>query len=294
MSMGWCTALLAAFAGGLLVSQWRHVRRTTLVEPWLWSLVAIGAVGGVELWLAARGGDVSAWQQSMLRYLAAVGLSCPLVAVLGAKRPQHRAWNWTVGTLWGVLALPAIHAWAAQAGADFRLGGPWALFVLVLVAMTVLTYGPTRQWFAAVLVSLAQGALLAPYLPWTAASVGWRADRGAFAAATLLVIAVAWGIGHRPGRRAREHDSPQARVAARWRGLRDGWGAFWAVRLAARLNQTAELQDWPVRATLQGFVPHTSASSREPNWQQIGSALDALLWRFESRETTAGQEDSDA
>ncbi|MES1213155.1 MAG: hypothetical protein ABUL64_01075, partial [Singulisphaera sp.] len=84
----------------------RYVRGTTLVAPWCWAIVAVALVAAVDgAALLSGSGMTPAWL-SAARYLAAIATFCPLMAVLGAKRPQDRAWQLIVLALWFVLALP--------------------------------------------------------------------------------------------------------------------------------------------------------------------------------------------
>ncbi len=100
-------AALAAFAG--LARCFRSLEGTTLRAPWYWTLAAVVAPGRGRVF--RRAVPLSA---SHVRYLAAVATFCPLMAVLGAKRPQDRPWQFVVLSLWIVLALPGLQAWFSR------------------------------------------------------------------------------------------------------------------------------------------------------------------------------------
>jgi hypothetical protein len=75
----------------------------------------------------------------------------------------------------------------------------------------------------------------------------------------------------------------------RWLAFRNAWGAFWALRVLQRVNQTAELSDWPIRLQWSGFVRVNEApdaasniSLDAPTTAALNQSLDALLRRFES------------
>jgi hypothetical protein len=84
------------------------------------------------------------------------------------------------------------------------------------------------------------------------------------------------------------HD-PLRAVDRRWIRFRDGWGAFWGLRILQRVNQTAALSGWPVRLEwVRGFVPASGQSAEEvasatvkPPVDHIEQTLDSLLRRFE-------------
>src|SRR6185295_15343995 len=94
-------AILLKGSGGL--------RGTTLVAPWAWSALATLTVAGSEV-AAGLAGDLASWIVP-LRFMAAMSAFCPIMAVLGAKRPQDRAWQFIVLSLWAVLCLPAAGWW---------------------------------------------------------------------------------------------------------------------------------------------------------------------------------------
>src|SRR5438132_5998673 len=93
-----------------------RLRGTTLLAPWWWSLFSLAAVMSVETMLgsSSAGGDVR-WAPAA-RYAAAVTTFGPIMAVLGAKRPQDRAWQFIVLSLLVVLALPSGEALAFRDG----------------------------------------------------------------------------------------------------------------------------------------------------------------------------------
>jgi hypothetical protein len=87
----------------------RKLRGTTLVGSQVWLGTCLVAVAAVDIWqtLAVERANASAAEP--LRFFAATLTFCPLMALMGAKRPQDRAWHFIVLSLWVVLALPAMH-----------------------------------------------------------------------------------------------------------------------------------------------------------------------------------------
>jgi hypothetical protein len=275
--------------GGLLTLVaaigWRRLRGTTLAAPAAWAAASGLALTVVEAGLAWRQAPPDELPAALWRYAAAVSTCCPLMAVLGAKRPQDRGWQWVVVALWATLLVPAIQALAASSAERLELFIVWRGLLLALVGMGLLNYLPTAFALPALLWAAGQGLLLAPYLFAEAGGAPWRH-------AGLIGLLSALLAAHRAGE---SHDRPAVDPGAsrleeinrRWRAFRDGWGAFWALRVLQRINQTAELSRWPLRLEWSGFVrtedaPPAPATAIDPTLaSQIAQALDSVLRRFE-------------
>jgi hypothetical protein len=278
----WIAAGLALGIAGASALGFRGLRGTTLSAPALWAIAAAFGVAVVEASLAWREQAVDPMSASLWRYAAAAGTFCPLMGVLGAKRPQDRGWQWVVLSLWVILLVPAMQAVAARSGHRLELYGAWRLLLAALIAMGLLNYLPTRIALAAMLFAIGQSLLLGPYLVSINASEhGWRIVGLALilaAAAAAVVIA-----RRRIGVRAVGGESPSiARSNARWFAFRDGWGALWGLRVMQRVNQTAELSGWPVRLEWwDGFAPVIDEPLDPQIAAHIQQTLDSLLRRFE-------------
>ncbi len=85
------------------------------------------------------------------------------MAVLGAKRPQEKAWHLIVFVLWFVLALPALQDVVYHYGQPISLDPAWRAFVLVLIGVGLVNYLPTRYWPSSMMYGGAQVILLADY-----------------------------------------------------------------------------------------------------------------------------------
>jgi hypothetical protein len=261
-------AAMAGVAGALL-----RVRGTTLVAPAVWALAALAAVTSVETALAAPQANSPAASAGIYRYLAGVALCCPLLALLGAKRPQNRAWGWIVLSLWVVLALPALEAWLFQRG-RFELSGARAWFLLILIVTAAVNHLATRYALSAGLVSLGQVLLMAEFLP--APLTGTASPHAALACFAAAVVA-GWLV---PSRTADAVD----RV---WLDFRDAFGLVWSLRVQERLNDLAAAQSWPVRLTWRGFARlkanEGEAAPSAPDAEHVArEALAKALWRFVS------------
>src|SRR5262249_36481088 len=142
-------ALVAGLA--ILLSQRVQIRQTTLIAAWWWALGAMVAWAGVEL--AALFSPSAGSVIAPLR-LAAHSLSfCPIIAVLGAKRPQHAAWNFVVASLWAIIALPAAEIFFLHRGQQIAIGDARGCFLWILIALGPINYLPTRFWLASLLLA---------------------------------------------------------------------------------------------------------------------------------------------
>ena len=295
---------LAAFVAALAAAGWRRARGTTLAAPLAWAVASAAVLALVEGALAWNGAAIPTSTASLLRYAAAVGTFCPLMAVLGAKRPQDRGWQWIVLSLWIVLLVPAGQAWASRTGGAFALAPMWRLMLGALIALGLLNYLPTRHAFASAMIAVAEMGLLEDYF--TAPSSDSATHR--LGGAALLAVAAVriTGSTRRRGLIAEAPNSaalPDDQLTPftqRWLAFRDGWGAFWALRILHRINETATLSHWPVRLQWNGFGPVEATPPHDPHRPlvtpqsairdpqseippsaHIQQTMDTLLRRFE-------------
>ncbi|MCA9234651.1 MAG: hypothetical protein KDA44_04240 [Planctomycetales bacterium] len=273
------------------------LRGTTLAAPAAWAAVAAAVLAIVEATLASRGDSLSELTRSAWRFAAAAGTFCPPMAVLGAKRPQDRGWQWIVASLWVVIALPAIQTALTPAGDRMELSVLWTGFLLVIAAYgAILNYGPTRFIWASALYFLGQAALIAPATKWQPA-LPWFDNAWACLGALLLLaawIAARVASGRAPERFGGNVDPATLQPTARWLAFRDAYGLSWGLRVLHRVNETAALAGWPVRLAWHGFVDaaalaETSASAVQEEQKDLSpetaaavhATLDSLLRRFE-------------
>lgn len=269
--------LLALAAGlGVLLLVRRAVFETTLTSAWWWSLVALVGWGGALL-IAASGVVADRAWLGLLRF-AAISLSfCPLVALIGAKRPQHTAWNFVVVSLWAIVALPAGEAFFLQRGRPLEMGDARGWFLWILILLGPINFVPTRQWPSALLLAGGQFLALSDYLPLVRHELFPQSALVGFALATTAILAV-WAR-----RLSGKGNSPYDRL---WLDFRDTFGLFWSLRLQERVNAAAQQYDWPLVLTWSGFrdkadlAPLAAIDSAiEP---VLRTTLQGLLRRFVS------------
>jgi uncharacterized membrane protein len=264
---------LAVLLLGMALYGARKWRGTTLVAPCLWVSISAACLA---LLAFVQINATETLGLSVLRFAVAASTLTPVIAVMGAKRPQDRGWQWVVLALWLIVTWPAIQSLANPAGPRVELFAAWKLFLVGLVAMGPLNYLATRQWFASLLVAAGELILFGEFLGYGTDSE-WRLPTavGCFLTAALLVALRKLASA--------ATNAPLAEQTARWLRFRESFGAFWGLRIMQRVNETATLRDWPVRLTWSGFESIIDQQPPEISVTQvaeIGQALDALLRRF--------------
>jgi hypothetical protein len=285
------SAAIALLIAAEAFAQFRRVRGSTLAAPALWAVAAAFLLASVEAWAACRDESTHSLAASIAQYAAAVGTCCPFVAVLGAKRPQDRGWQWVVATLWLVLLVPAGQAIVAPVSSRLDLFMPWRLLVGGLAAMGVANYLPTRFCLPALVGGAGQTLVLLPWLVDAQGEGGVQRTAGLaaiLAAGTVLLWASREGTSEHHDEILSASDPAEA-FTHRWLAFRDAYGVFWALRVMQRINQSAQASDWPVRLQWSGFVPHAGEQTDVQALPHIDAqiarhveqSLNMLLRRFE-------------
>jgi len=270
----------ALLAVGALVARRGRISGTTLVAPCWWAFIAVAAVAGTEVLLGWGLVGIQEGGRTYYRFAAAAATFCPLMAVLGAKRPQDRGWQFIVASLWLVLAWPAISGLLLRPAGELHLHAAWQWFLLALCAIGLFNGLPTRHGAAAALTGTGQLLLVAAALPplaggrllWLVPDADVRALLG-LAFATAGILAWAW-------RSPRKVSPPLDRV---WLDFRDGFGAVWAFRVLERFNAAATINGWNVRLRWTGLS--AAEAGTEPDEAALTTARHTfrqLLRRFVS------------
>ncbi len=267
-------------------------RGSTAVPAALWSAAAAFVFALSMLQQATEELDIAS--MSIHRVVIAALSVCPVVSLLGAKRPQHGVWQLIVGTLAAVLTLPAASAVLIRPGSlpDLHILGRCLLPILVLVGW--LNFVGTRRAVAATLIAVGHICLIRPLLPGIRLEATLpQATLDLFAVICLTggsSLAVVQTVYVLKRRRAPSNvsDLPSNSSAAFARcvnncffPIRETLGAAWTLRLAERFNTLAHQRGWPVRLTFHGFQMRDTEKGEE--WQpDAARALEALLRRFVS------------
>ena len=260
---------MAVLLQGIALYGAKRLRGTTLMVPCLWAATAAACL----LLLAYGGAQFEVGLGlAVLRFAVAAGTLCPVIAVLGAKRPQDRGWQWVVASLWLVVLWPAAQTLANPAGPTVEIITPWRMFIVALIAMGPLNYLPTRHWLASLFVAGGQLLLFSRYL-----GVYEPADWFPLAMICFMVAAVAILV-RRGGGVPRE--GGLIAQNQRWLVYRDAFGAFWGLRVLQRVNETATLRRWPVRLSWAGFDKVDDTELTDAQLVEINQSFDTLLRRF--------------
>lgn len=264
-------ALMVSLA--VLLSGRRTVGRTTLNSAWWWTVAGILAWSAVEL---ANSWSLLVASSAAALRLAAQALSfCPAIAVLGAKRPQHVAWNFVVLSLWAVVALPAAETFLLRRGYAVAVGDARGAFLWLLIALGPINYLPTRFWLGSLLLAAGQVVALSRYLPLIRQSiVAQESTMGLCLVAAALVAA--WAVSRRSHRRG-AYDGL-------WLDFRDAFGLFWSLRVQQRVNELARQNGWDLDLRWSGFRRRTTGDVLPSIDAEIEStlrtSLKGLLRRF--------------
>ncbi len=262
---------------GLLALAWRRpqLSGTTLAAPWAWSVVSLVTVAVTELLIGLDSRLAANGWSAPLRFIAAISTFCPIMALLGAKRPQNRAWQFIVLSLWAVLGLPGFEGLLFGEVYEIHPARSW--FLVILVGIGLLNGIATRYWPSSVLFCAGQLALIAPYLPPTQALLS-------AAAAPLWglgFLTASWGLLALDWPRPRRTDTPWDRA---WLDFRDAYGAVWSLRVAERINASAAACQSPMVLGWRGFRGRDASSPVSELPQPAADTLRALLPRFVSRQ----------
>ena len=268
------------------------VRGSTAVPAALWSAAASTAFAMTILQQATVELDVAT--MGIYRVVFAALSVCPVMSLLGAKRPQYGVWQFIVGSLAAVLALPAVSAVLTHPGALPNLHILGRCFLPVLVIVGWMNFVGTRRAVAATLIAAGHLGLIWPLLPgveFEAALPQTTRDlmsissitAGGFIALIQAVLASfkrgrvsVGGVQMLP-----DNEDFVSRINTCFFALRETLGAAWTLRLAERFDSLATRRGWPVRLTFQGM--RIQEEPEDSRWQaDTGRAMEALMKRFVS------------
>jgi hypothetical protein len=239
----------------------RAARGTTLVAPLAWALLAYLLIGIASIeWIPLTKTEWSKWM-----FIAATSTLCPSMALLGAKRPQNRAWQLIVFAFWFVMALPAIRSLLFQAGEGLEIHTIWKWFIAVVILAGCVNHLPTRFGWAAVVIAGGQIQLFWNHLPWNLGSpvmIGRIAGFGMILSGIVFAYLL--------------HRIKQRQLAAyrgwnrAWRDFRDFFGVVWGLRIIERVSQMPSALENCIQLSWDGFheltpaIGHDSCSPANP------------------------------
>ena len=277
--------VVAACAGAFLA-------RGTTAVPAAWWAGGAALAFAVESAVRASGGLTDPASQASARLAVAAFSLCPIMSLLGAKRPQHGVWQFIVASLAGIIALPAASAALVRPGSPPDVHALQRWFMLALVLVAAMNFAATRHGVAAMVVAVGQLILIRQFMPFVDslkqqgaaldAVAAWLVAMGGIVAAaqSWLWPAQQRVVGNELASR-RGGGADLAAFGAAYLALRETLGAAWTLRIAERFNAVAESRGWPCRLRFDGL--HVGGDPDDRAWR--GDALRtgrALLRRFVS------------
>jgi hypothetical protein len=277
--------VVAACAGAFLA-------RGTTAVPAAWWAGGAALAFAVESAVRASGGLADPASQASARLAVAAFSLCPIMSLLGAKRPQHGVWQFIVASLAGIIALPAASAALVRPGSPPDVHALQRWFMLALVLVAAMNFAATRHGVAALVVAVGQLILIRQFMPFVDslkqqgaaldAVAAWLVATGGIVAAgqSWLWPAQQRVVGSELASR-RGGGADLAAFDAAYLALRETLGAAWTLRIAERFNAVAESRGWPCRLRFDGL--HVGGDPDDREWR--GDALRtgrALLRRFVS------------
>ena len=291
--------IVSVFLGACWISSLigirKYVANTTLMAPWIWAIAASIAVLSATLFVNTVNtvntvDNIASAGAPLLRYLAAIATCCPVVALLGAKKPQSRAWQWIVGALWIVLSLPAITA-ITFTHTTLHLGGVWTSLLWILIFLPVGNYLSTRYFFPAMLAATAQIFLFVDcgsISLWGASPlVSEYSVVSPTATALFLVLLATLTAGYITPKQSHLFKSGD-QTANLWMEFSQLYGILWSRRVADRADKLLDQSGIPIRVGPSHFY----ARKKDGTWQpilgdelppEVAVTLKNLLIRFVSQ-----------
>src|SRR5262245_6518294 len=264
--VGPAAASLALVLGlAVLQSARRAILPTTLASAWWWTVVALCASCFVHF--AAALAPRFSWDAALpaLRLAAAALSLCPIVCLLGAKRPQHRAWNFVVPSLWCLVALAAAEAVYFQRGPAIDVGAARSWFLWILILLPPINFVPTRFAVASLVLFAGQLITFSPHL-----ALIRRPLLPEHEVVSLLLELTAMATAWIASRRATAATNRYDRV---WLDFRDTFGLFWALRVQERVDAAARQCGWKIRLAWRGL----RAAGSDAPLAQIDASVEPVL-----------------
>ena len=276
-----------AWLAALAVVYYR-VAKTTLVGPWVWAMIAAVAVVSTSVLT----NTLSADSASLPGYLAAIATLCPMVALLGAKKPQNRAWQWIVTALWLIFSLPAFTA-ITYRHKDLQLGSIWTGLIVILILLPIGNYLATRYLLPVLFTATAQVILLVECgaissgsdSPWIIDAVWFNPTN---VSVFLLLLATIMALYLTPKRLQISNQGDH--MTEIWREFSQRYGMLWSRRVADRAEKLLDHAGFSLRLGPDAFytAPNGQPVPNEQLPDQATATLRNLLLRFVSPAWMAG------
>jgi hypothetical protein len=228
--------------------------------------------------LAFRQNDSLHGISMRFNYLSLTLWLTPMVAVLGAKRPGVRFWNFFVLVpMLLMLNWPAFSAeWDVLLNAKLDLEAPALMGFFVVLLMVLGNYFGTIFTFPTLLFCGTLAFAMCDFsesLPKVISSEPLQRS----IVSLLLAGSLFWSSQILKRETRQRHGYERV-----WLDFRDWFGILWARRIMDRLNQTAQKEQWNARLTLVGlqWQDDLSDAQRTQTEQKMDHAFRWILRRF--------------
>jgi hypothetical protein len=259
------TTLLIALSLVITAGAARRARGTTLVAPLVWTLISLLFVT-VDFVFFTVTPTASNFQSEEMWWLVALcSAFCPLMSLLGAKRPQNRAWQWIVLSFWLVAAFPAIQGLALQPGEKIVVPIIWRWLYTALLLLGAVNYLPTRYALAGLLAAIGQALLFSPFLP-IRLSLGFGYPLIGTSVLCAAVCVARLTASFRPIRRTEPLIQPLTVWTRVWLDFRNAYGLLWGARMMERIESLLQSSNAPAWLQWNGF--HSPSSGADQNDRQ--------------------------
>lgn len=251
------------------------LRGLTAADALAWAILAITVTLAAIATRLSESVPVS--YASCLHYLAATLLLAPLVDVLGARNPGHRAWPWfVVCPMIVVLQWPVIsHLMSEQATTQFELPIPAMIGFLLVLVMGAGNYFGTGNTETCFFGTVGIVLFVLPVTRW----FSWPGNGIVLGSSVCLTMSALLAEGRI------KSDEQSAGHVRLWLDFRDTYGLVWARRVMDRINQFGAREEWDVVMTLDGF--QSTADDTPLDAKTHNRPIEILRWvlrRFASDE----------
>ena len=260
----------------------RRLQRIPVLTPALNWAVAGGLLLELSLLMSFPTFSIPQTWQDQIWYWTAVLLCCPLISILGSRRPTSRVWNTFI-----ILPLIAVLSWPAVTvltrfpelhPLDVQL--PVLMGFALVIIMGVGNFLGTRYGVSVFLLAVSQGLIL-----WTVSNFFTSSQISVSTirriAALLLCISTTLGFWQ-----SMRPTADESRFDRLWFDFRDVFGIVWSIRIQDRINATADKEQWTVRLGPEGFNwdKNTTEDKRRQSESRLVHTLYWHLRRFVENE----------
>jgi len=270
-------AVSFAMATMVLIHALRRARGTTLLAPLIWCSLSWTTLAIALIVMCQTPLSVLSVRRDGPMLLAAASTLCPIIAILGAKRPQDRAWQLIVTSFWLIAVWPVTQGALLYPEDPIQIPIFWRWLYGAALVVEVVNYLTTIFCAAVVLAVCGQALLISVF--WAGLRRPLSADdmlpAVLLAAAATISASLLWQW--RNARRTASN-STWDRL---WLDFRDDFGLLWAMRMLERVNSLARAASADVVLGWRGFYRPSVAGKPSQSVASCGPLVDGELAKIE-------------